>query len=120
MKTIDQNGGITRRGFFERSAKTLAGAQVLAVVNSANAANPGLLERANSNSTPLAGKIALEEHFVIPETLNASYGAAGSPEFQFQLEDIADRRIAEMDRGGIAICILSLVGPGIQAIPSVP
>jgi 2,3-dihydroxybenzoate decarboxylase len=25
-------------------------------------------------------------------------------------------RIAEMDRGGIEICIVSLVGPGIQAI----
>lgn len=63
-------------------------------------------------------KIALEEHFVIPETLNASYGAAGSPDFQLQLEDIAARRNAEMDRGAIALCILSLVGPGTQAIPA--
>jgi predicted TIM-barrel fold metal-dependent hydrolase len=28
-------------------------------------------------------------------------------------------RIAEMDRGGLEICILSLVSPGIQAVPSV-
>ncbi len=118
MKPIDQKDRITRRGFFERSASAFAGAGVLAAINSANAANAGALEAANSDSAP-AGKIALEEHFVIPETLNASYGAAGSPEFQFQLKDIADKRIAEMDRGGIAICILSLVGPGIQAIPSV-
>ncbi len=62
----------------------------------------------------------MQEHFVIPETLEASYGAAGSAEFRFQLEDIGDRRIAEMEKGGIELCILSLVGPGIQAIPSIP
>jgi 2,3-dihydroxybenzoate decarboxylase len=64
-------------------------------------------------------KIALEEHFVIPETLAASYGAPGSREFQRQLQDIGSARIAEMDRGGLDVCILSLVGDGVQAIPNV-
>jgi 2,3-dihydroxybenzoate decarboxylase len=92
----------------------------LAAINSADAANTGVLSASNSDSEPVRAKIALEEHFVIPETLNASYGAAGNPEFRFQLEDIAARRIAEMDRGGIELSILSLVGPGIQAIPNIP
>ncbi|HKW12561.1 MAG TPA: amidohydrolase family protein [Gemmatimonadaceae bacterium] len=65
----------------------------------------------------MPGKIALEEHFVIPETLSASYGAAGGPELQRRLGEIGSARITEMDRGGLEICILSLVGDGIQAIP---
>jgi 2,3-dihydroxybenzoate decarboxylase len=74
-------------------------------------------EAAKSDSTPLPGKIALEEHFAFSEALDVSYGAPGSPEFHHQLEEIGSTRIAEMDRGGVELCILSLVGPGIQAIP---
>ena len=119
-RTIDWNGPLTRRGFFDRSARAVAGAGVLAAFNSGTTTNTGAAHATTSESVPVAGKIALEEHFVIPETLNASYGAAGSPQFQSQLEDIALKRIAEMDRGGIELCILSLVGPGIQAIPETP
>jgi len=119
MRTVDQNVRITRRGFLERSARTVAGAGLLATGNSANAANVRALEAMSANSGPMPGKIALEEHFVIPETLAASYGALGGPEFQRQLEDIGSARIAEMDRGGLDVCILSLVGDGIQAIPNV-
>jgi gamma-resorcylate decarboxylase len=35
------------------------------------------------------------------------------------LLDLGNARIAEMDRGGLDVCILSLVGDGIQAIPNV-
>jgi len=117
MRTIDKDGRITRRDFFAGSARVLAGAGVLATANSVNAANMGALETVNSGSGPMLNKIALEEHFVIPETLSASYGAPGGPEFQRQLEDIGGARIAEMDRGGLDVCILSLVVPGIQGIP---
>ena len=72
---------------------------------------------AKSDSTLLSRKIALEEHFAFSEASDVSYGAAGSPEFQHRLEEIGSRRIAEMDRGGVELSILSLVGPGIQAIP---
>src|SRR6266849_1856095 len=105
MRTIDLKGRVTRRGFFECSARAFAGAGVFAAINPAKAANTGSMSASNSDLVPVPGKIALEEHFVIPETLNASYGAAGSPEFRLQLEDIAARRIAEMDRGGIEPCI---------------
>jgi gamma-resorcylate decarboxylase len=120
MKTADPTGLVTRRGFFERSARAAAGAGLLATANSANAANVPVLGEANTNQGLKACKIALEEHFVIPETLSASYGAPGSPEFQRRLEEIGSARIAEMDRGGLELCILSLVSDGIQAIPTVP
>jgi predicted TIM-barrel fold metal-dependent hydrolase len=119
MRTVDRNDRITRRVFFERSARAVAGAGLLATANSADAANVRAPEAMNGNPEPMPGKIALEEHFVIPETLAASYGAPGSPEFQHRLEDIGSARIAEMDRGGLDVCILSLVGDGIQAIPNV-
>jgi len=119
MRTVNQNDRITRRGFLERSARTVAGAALLAGGNSANSANVRTPEAMSANSEPMLGKIALEEHFVIPETLSASYGAPGDPEFQRRLEEIGSSRIAEMDRGGVDICILSLVGDGIQAIPNV-
>jgi len=119
MRTVDQNGRITRRGFFERGARAVTAAGLLAMGNSAKALNARAPEAVNASSGPTPSKIALEEHFVIPETLGASYGALGSPEFQRQLEDIGNARIAEMDRGGVEVCILSLVGDGIQAIPDV-
>ena len=65
-------------------------------------------------------KIALEEHFSLPETLGDSeqYAVAGSwGDFQQKLLDLGDRRLAEMDRHGIALAILSLNSPAIQAIP---
>jgi 2,3-dihydroxybenzoate decarboxylase len=67
-------------------------------------------------NAPSLRKIALEEHFDFPPTASASYAAPGSPEFQRQIQEMGGARIAEMDRGGIEVCILSLVGPGIQAI----
>ena len=119
MKTVDRDCGITRRVFFERSARAVAGAGLLATADSTGAASMQVPEALNANPESMPGKIALEEHFVIPETLAASYGALGGPELQRQLEDIGSARIAEMDRGGLDVCILSLVGDGIQAIPDV-
>ncbi len=120
MSPPDDNNVITRRGLFQRVAGIWASGGALSPVNSGNGASV-LASAANpeSGSPPLRGKIALEEHFVIPETLSASYGAPGSPEFQRRLEEIGSARIAEMDRGGLDVCILSLVGDGIQAIPDV-
>jgi predicted TIM-barrel fold metal-dependent hydrolase len=122
MAAINQKGQITRRGFLGRSAGALAAAGVLATSNSAETTPDSgtRSEAAASDPAPMSSKIALEEHFVFSETLEASYGAPGSPQFQLQLEEIDVGRIAEMDRGGIELCILSLVGPGIQAIPDVP
>jgi gamma-resorcylate decarboxylase len=76
------------------------------------------LESANSDSASLPGKIALEEHFDFSATEGASYAALGGPEFRQRIKDLGSGRIAEMDRGGVEVCIVSLVGPGVQAIPN--
>src|SRR5271169_6720455 len=65
----------------------------------------------------MTGKIALEEHFALPEAAD-TYHVQPKPEFQLQMQDMGSGRIAEMDRGGVELCILSHVGPGIQAIPN--
>ena len=114
---IKKKSGITRRAFFEGSVGAVATVGLLAAVNPSAALLAGGQEAAKPNSAPAPGKIALEEHFAFSEALDVSYGAPGSPEFQHQLEEIGSRRIAEMDRGGVELSILSLVGPGIQAIP---
>ena len=119
MRTSDRTSRVTRRVFLERSVRAFAGAGLLATGDSIYAAKAPATDSGHPDSGSLAGKIALEEHFVVPETLAASYGAAGGAEFQGRLANIGSARIAEMDRGGLDTCILSLVGPGIQAIPNV-
>lgn len=120
MPTGDQKLRITRRGFLEHSVGAVATAGILAGVTPAAAHDLKAQEPANSTPSPArSGKIALEEHFAIPETLGASFAAAGTPEFQKQILEIGSARIAEMDRGGVELCILSLTSPGIQGIPNV-
>jgi len=73
-------------------------------------------------SAQATGKIALEEHFALAETIDTSYAKQDlpTPEFRQQILDVGSGRIAEMDRGSLEICILSLGAPGIQAIPDIP
>ena len=68
----------------------------------------------------MKGKIALEEHFAIPETLQDS--AIFVPgeflaELSARIMDIQDRRLREMDAHGIEMMILSLNAPAVQGIP---
>lgn len=66
------------------------------------------------------GKIALEEHFAIPETLGDSAGFVPDtywPELSARLLDIQDRRLREMDANGVEMMILSLNAPAVQALP---
>lgn len=66
------------------------------------------------------GKIALEEHWAIPETLQDSAGfvpGAYWEELQERLLDVQDRRLKLMDEHGIEVMILSLNAPAVQAIP---
>ena len=67
----------------------------------------------------MQGKIGLEEHFAIPETLGDSRVFVADniwAELQSRLLDIQQRRLAEMDRHGMQMMILSLNAPTIQAI----
>src|SRR3990172_6129392 len=59
----------------------------------------------------MQGKIALEEHFAIPETLS-DWG-----ELSGRLLDIHEKRLRLMDEHGIELTLLSLNAPAVQAIP---
>jgi 2,3-dihydroxybenzoate decarboxylase len=65
-------------------------------------------------------KIGLEEHFAVPETLSDSQGFLGDhvwPELEKRLLDMQEYRLAQMDKHGMQMMILSLNAPAIQAIP---
>src|ERR1700744_6394873 len=67
----------------------------------------------------MQGKVVLEEHFAIPDTIQDSAGFAPDadwPELKARLLDIQDRRLKEMDAHGIETMLLSLNAPTIQAI----
>lgn len=68
----------------------------------------------------MQGKIGLEEHFALEETVMDSAGFVPEDHWQElrgRLLDIQDRRLREMDRHGMAMMLLSLNAPTIQAIP---
>jgi 2,3-dihydroxybenzoate decarboxylase len=68
----------------------------------------------------MQGKIGLEEHFAIPETLQDSAGFVPGDywrELSARLLDIQERRLREMDDNGMAMMLLSLNAPAVQAIP---
>jgi 2,3-dihydroxybenzoate decarboxylase len=68
----------------------------------------------------MQGKIALEEHFAIPDTLQDSAGFVPESywkELSARLLDIHGQRLELMDRHGIEVMLLSLNAPAVQAIP---
>jgi 2,3-dihydroxybenzoate decarboxylase len=68
----------------------------------------------------MQGKVALEEHFAIPETLQDSAGFVPDDymvELRTRLLDMQDRRLREMDEHGIEVMLPSLNAPAVQAIP---
>ena len=69
----------------------------------------------------MQGKVALEEHFAMADTLmdSAVFFQEESDwnEIKGRLLDIQDRRLREMDAHGVEIMILSLNAPAVQAVP---
>lgn len=66
------------------------------------------------------GKIGLEEHFAIDDTIQDSAGFFPDhiwQELRGRLVDLHDKRLRLMDRHGIETMILSLNAPAVQAIP---
>jgi gamma-resorcylate decarboxylase len=66
----------------------------------------------------MQGKIAVEEHFAIPDTTDRSmrYQSEYWTGLQPRLLDLHDRRLAEMDKTGIEIEIISLNSNGVQSV----
>jgi len=66
----------------------------------------------------MQGKIAIEEHFAIPDTTDRSmrYQTEYWTGLQPRLLDLHDRRLAEMDATGIEIEIISLNSNGVQSV----
>ena len=64
-------------------------------------------------------KIALEEHFAIPETINPAHDARYAswfpawPDIKRRLLDLKELRLPEMDKHGIELVILGLHNPAI-------
>ena len=123
MKKANERERITRRGIFELSSAALATAGVLGGVNTAKAAQEAgkKVDLAKPDAAVMTGKIALEEHFAHPDIVEPPqrFSPEVWREISHSLEDIGTRRIAEMDRGRVEFCILSLTAPGIQAISDV-
>jgi gamma-resorcylate decarboxylase len=68
----------------------------------------------------MQGKIGLEEHFAIPDTLSDSAGFVPQDhwkELEYRLLDIHGKRLRLMDEHGMEMMILSLNAPAVQAIP---
>jgi predicted TIM-barrel fold metal-dependent hydrolase len=65
------------------------------------------------------GKIGLEEHFALEDTLGDSESFVGKDtwgDLRSRLLDIQERRLREMDANGIETMILSLNSPAVQAV----
>jgi 2,3-dihydroxybenzoate decarboxylase len=68
----------------------------------------------------MLGKIALEEHFAMSETLRDSGEFAPKDywaELSSRLMDIQDGRLRQMDANGVEMMLLSLNSPSVQGVP---
>lgn len=117
MAKVEEPGRITRRGFLGASSAALMGTGLLKGAPEASGAS--VAENAGS---ALTGKVALEEHFAFPEILESTYALkdVATPGVREKILDVGSGRLAEMDRGGVEVAILSLVSPGIQSISNAP
>lgn len=120
MTPTNQKSRITRRGFFQQGAGALAAAGIFVGADKAKSGSgpASHQELTRPDPPPMTGKVALEEHFALPEAADAAYQIQPTPNFRLQMLDIGEKRIAEMDRGGVELCLLSHTAPGIQGIPN--
>ena len=69
----------------------------------------------------MQGKVTLEDHFAIEETLGDSqpFGAHVWSELRYRLLDFHEQRLRLMDESGVEIMVTSLNAPAVQAIPDI-
>src|SRR5579859_1287838 len=117
----NSGSGISRRGFIQGTvvgALTVGPGSFAPVTAARSPTRSG--DPTKADSTRTTRKIALEEHFTLPESSEAGYAELRDvSNLRLKLLDVGSGRIAEMDRCGLEICILSHNGPAIQAIPEV-
>jgi 2,3-dihydroxybenzoate decarboxylase len=68
----------------------------------------------------MQGKIALEEHFALPETADnprGTYAPHAWARLKERLVDLHGERLKQMDAHGIEMMVLSLNAPVVQAVP---
>jgi predicted TIM-barrel fold metal-dependent hydrolase len=111
---------VTRRSFLEFGSAALAstglGAKGMAETTGLRA-QPAALST-DRDTVSGQGKIALEEHFTLAEIIQDSYAVKDlPPATRSKILDLGAGRLADMDRGGLELCIISLTAPGIQAVP---
>ncbi len=105
----------TRRDLLKRA--TLAAAATATAAFAAPFSETSVAEQSEPNHLT---KIALEEHFLVPEFIDyfaTTYQNISPQIAKFALEtlqDFGDRRIAIMDENGIDFQVLSIAGPGVQ------
>jgi hypothetical protein len=82
MPTVSPKSGITRRVFFERGMGLLASTGILAGVSEAKETLDRRVDVARTESAPMTGKIALEEHFALLDAADAAYNDQPTPDFR--------------------------------------
>ena len=110
---------ITRRGFLGLASATLACAGLAGELKAEAAAlHPAAAPTWDLDPASSPGKIALEEHFTLEEIIEDSYAVKDlPPATRAKILDLGAGRLADMDRGGLELCVLSLTAPGIQSVP---
>lgn len=122
MRTTSPDGRITQPSSPAGSSVVLASPGSIGNSYAAKSAlnSESATDRAKPSTMQSADKIALEEHFVLAESIDTSYAVRDlPPDIRPKILDLGRGRIAEMDRGGLDICILSLAAPGVQAVPNI-
>jgi gamma-resorcylate decarboxylase len=62
----------------------------------------------------MLGKIAVEEHFIVPGFSAGASMPPGEPELAERMADLGELRLREMDDSGVERSVLSLTSPGVQ------
>jgi predicted TIM-barrel fold metal-dependent hydrolase len=62
----------------------------------------------------MLGKIAVEEHFIVPGFSAGASMPPGEPELAERMADLGDLRLREMEDSGVERSVLSLTSPGVQ------
>ncbi len=94
-------------------------ARAVAAPRGAGRRRVGACTNKHDGEDTMQGKVALEEHFAIPDTVQDSAGVLPDAiwtELEARLLDMQERRLREMDAHGVETMVLSLNSPAVQAI----